>query len=87
MRRKRWVVYDVVFGFGTDKPQRLDIISWFHTRREAVECARRHNENSCETMHVTHVPRRTSKPYRTQHERWIDRLFRLKFGLPAPISN
>jgi hypothetical protein len=27
MRRKRWVVYGVVFGFGGTKPERLDIIS------------------------------------------------------------
>jgi hypothetical protein len=38
MRRKRWVVYGVDFGFGKTKPERLDIISWFRTRREAVEC-------------------------------------------------
>jgi hypothetical protein len=87
MRRKRWVVYGVIFEFGKTKPERLDIISRFRTRREAVECANWHNEHSYEPMHVTHVPRRTSKPYGTKQERWVDKLFRLKFGLPTPISN
>jgi hypothetical protein len=56
MRRKRWVVYGVVFGFGKTKPERLDIIGRFRTRREAVESADWHNEHSYEPMHVTMSP-------------------------------
>ncbi len=78
MRRRRWIVYEVVFGFAGATPVKLCICGTLAQRKAARECLHGLIDLG-DPVYMTYVPARRRAGQKLQVN-FADRAIRNKFG-------